>query len=324
MTIFNDIQRSIAPELTLLNESISSSLKTSNSLMNGIVENYLKTKGKQIRPILVILSAKMLGEINPKTILGAAAIEMLHNASLIHDDVVDDADMRRGISTINSVWDNRIAVLIGDYFVASALNHAVKTSDIRIVDTISTIGQTLSLGEINQIEKARGHNLKESAYIEIISQKTASLFEACVRIGAYSVNAPEEELASLVEFAHLFGLCFQIRDDIFDYFEADEVGKPTGNDLREGKVTLPLLYALSLTSHPQQAEMLELIARDELDCGSITKLIQYAKDAGGIDYAYAYMNTLREKAVKIMEQLPDSPEKETFMKMFDFIIMRKK
>ncbi len=324
MTIFNDIQRSLAPELSLLNESISSSLKTSNSLMNGIVENYLKTKGKQIRPILVILSAKMLGEINPKTILGAAAIEMLHNASLIHDDVVDDADMRRGISTINSVWDNRIAVLIGDYFVASALNHAVKTSDIRIVDTISTIGQTLSLGEINQIEKARGHNLKESAYIEIISQKTASLFEACVRIGAYSVNAPEKELASLVEFAHLFGLCFQIRDDIFDYFEADEVGKPTGNDLREGKVTLPLLHALSLTSHPQQAEMLELIAGDELDCDSITRLIQYAKDAGGIDYAYAYMNTLREKAAKIMEQLPDSPEKETFMKMFDFIIMRKK
>ena len=212
MTIFNDIQRSIAPELKQLNESISSSLKTSNSLMNGIVENYLKTKGKQIRPILVILSAKMLGAMNQNTILGAAAIEMLHNASLIHDDVVDDADMRRGISTINSVWDNRIAVLVGDYFVASALNHAVKTSDIRIVDTISNIGQTLSLGEINQIEKARGHNFNENAYIEIISQKTASLFEACVKIGAYSVNAPEEEIEKLVSFANLFGLCFQIRD----------------------------------------------------------------------------------------------------------------
>lgn len=324
MTIFNDIQHSIALELKQLNESISSSLKTSNSLMNGIVENYLKTKGKQIRPILVILSAKMLGAMNQNTILGAAAIEMLHNASLIHDDVVDDADMRRGISTINSVWDNRIAVLVGDYFVASALNHAVKTSDIRIVDTISNIGQTLSLGEINQIEKARGHNFNENAYIEIISQKTASLFEACVKIGAYSVNAPEEEIEKLVSFANLFGLCFQIRDDVFDYFESDEIGKPTGNDLREGKVTLPLLYALSVKDHPKCVEMLQLVDNEELDSDSIATLIQYAKDAGGIDYAYAYMNSLREKAIKIMAELPDSPEKETFIKMFDFIIMRKK
>ncbi len=324
MTIFNDIQRSIAPELKLLNESISSSLITSNELMNGIIETYLKTKGKQIRPILVILSAKLFGKENANTISGAAAIEMLHNASLIHDDVVDDSDIRRGIPTINSVWDNRIAVLIGDYFVASALRHAVKTADIRIVESISDIGRTLSLGEINQIEKARSHNFDEDAYIEIISQKTASLFKACVKIGAYSVNAPEDGINLLVDFAHLFGLCFQIRDDIFDYFSSEEIGKPTGNDLREGKVTLPLLYALSRDDVPRRTEMAELINSDHLDSDSIATLIQFAKDAGGIDYAYKYMETLRSKAALIMERLPDSPEKKIFMEMFDFIIARKK
>lgn len=323
MTIFNDIQRSIAPELKLLNESISSSLETSNELMNGIVENYLKTKGKQIRPILVILSAKLLGKQNANTISGAAAVEMLHNASLIHDDVVDDSDIRRGISTINSVWDNRIAVLIGDYFVASALRHAVKTSDIRIVETISDIGQTLSLGEINQIEKARNHTFNEASYLEIISQKTASLFEACVKIGAYSVNARETDIELLVEFAHLFGLCFQIRDDIFDYFDSDDIGKPTGNDLREGKVTLPLLYALSRKEHPRHEKMKELLNNELLDSEAIATLIQFAKECGGIDYAYGYMDSLREKAALIMDKLPDSPEKNTFMEMFDFIIARK-
>lgn len=323
MTIFNDIQRSIAPELKQLNESISASLVTSNELMNGIVENYLKTKGKQIRPILVILSAKLFGGNNANTISGAAAVEMLHNASLIHDDVVDDSDIRRGIPTINSVWDNRISVLIGDYFVASALRHAVKTADIRIVETISDIGQTLSLGEINQIEKARNHTFSENAYLEIISQKTASLFEACVKIGAYSVNASEEEIRLLVEFARLFGLCFQIRDDIFDYFDSDAIGKPTGNDLREGKVTLPLLYALSRKDHPRHDEMMELINRENLDTDSINTLIEFAKDCGGIDYAYNYMVSLREKAALIMDQLPHSPEKKRFMEMFDFIIARK-
>lgn len=323
MTIFNDIQRSIAPELKQLNESISSSLATSNELMNGIVENYLKTKGKQIRPILVILSAKLFGKQNANTISGAAAVEMLHNASLIHDDVVDDSDIRRGIPTINSVWDNRIAVLIGDYFVASALRHAVKTSDIRIVETISDIGQTLSLGEINQIEKARNHSFNESAYLEIISQKTASLFEACVKIGAYSVNAPETDINLLVEFARLFGLCFQIRDDIFDYFDSDVIGKPTGNDLREGKVTMPLLYALSKKENPRHEEMVELLNNENLDSESIATLIQFAKECGGIDYAYGYMDSLREKAALIMDKLPDSPEKNTFMEMFDFIIARK-
>lgn len=324
MTIFNDIQSSIAPELKQLNESISSSLVTSNELMNRIVENYLLTKGKQIRPILVILSAKLFGAINGNTISSAAAIEMLHNASLIHDDVVDDSDIRRGCPTINSVWDNRIAVLIGDYFVASALRHAVQTGDIRIIDIISNIGQTLSLGEINQIEKARNHNFDENSYIEIISQKTASLFEACVSIGAYSVNASEENIRILTEFARLFGLCFQIRDDIFDYFESDDIGKPTGNDLREGKVTLPLLYALSQTDHPAHSQMTRLICQETLVQDEIVTLIQYAKDAGGIDYAYDYMARLRAEAETVMTRLPESPVKKLFMDMFDFIIARKK
>lgn len=323
MTVFKDIQCSIAKELEQLNVTIRTSLDTDNALMNSIVDNYLSSKGKQIRPILVILSAKLLGEMNSATVSGAAAIEMLHNATLIHDDVVDESDMRRGIPTINAIWDNRISVLVGDYFVSTALRHAVETGDIRIIGIISEIGQTLSLGEINQIEKARNHTYDESSYLKIISQKTASLFEACVKIGAYSVNAPKRETELLVDFANLFGLCFQIRDDIFDYYDPDEVGKPTGNDLREGKVTLPLLYALSLTSHPDNAAMRQLIQHDTLETAEIARLIQFAKDAGGIDYAYSYMATLRDRAQLIMDQLQDSPVKSLFMQMFDFVIDRR-
>lgn len=324
MTILDDIQKTISPEIELLNKCMADTLATPNAMMNEIVSNYLKTKGKQIRPILVILSAKLFGGVSPETISAAAAIEMLHNASLIHDDVVDDTHTRRNRPTINAIWDNHIAVLVGDFFVSSSLRQAVTTGDLRVIDTISRLGCTLSLGEIDQIDKARGHDLDEQSYLGIIADKTASLFVACVKMGGYSVNASEADIERLSRFAYLFGLCFQIKDDIFDYFEDTAIGKPTGNDLREGKVTLPLLYALSRADMPRHEEMKSLVCGDSLSTEEIAGLIDFAKEAGGIDYAYRRMEEFRAEAVEVISEFPDSEMRRTFINLFDYVIARKK
>ncbi len=322
MTSIDNILQTISPELKELNQCMVQALATSNPLMNEIVTNYLKVKGKQIRPVLVILSAKMFGQINKATTAGAASIEMLHNASLIHDDVVDDTSMRRNRPTINAIWDNHIAVLVGDFFTSTSLRMAVETDNLQIIATIAELGRTLSLGEIDQINKARTHVLDEKAYLEIIAKKTASLFVACVQMGGLSVGADPERIERLAKFAYNLGLCFQIRDDIFDYFADAEVGKPTGNDLREGKVTLPLLHALSRTELPRHEEMLKLVRSENLDADSIAALIGFAVDNGGIDYAYSRMAQLREEAVEIISDFPDNPTRKAFIGLFDYIIAR--
>lgn len=322
MTVLEDIQHTIASELSQLNECMTEALSTSNELMNEIVGNYLKTKGKQIRPILVLLSAKLFGGITDATIDAAASIEMLHNASLIHDDVVDDTLTRRSRPTVNAIWDNHIAVLVGDFFVSSSLHKAVATGDLRIIDTISHLGRTLSLGEIDQINKARYHDITEESYLDIIGSKTASLFVACIKMGGYSVNASDEDIERMCRFAQLFGLCFQIRDDIFDYFEDSRIGKPTGNDLREGKITLPLLHVLSIDTLPRHKEMNELVRKDELSSEQIATLIAYAREFGGIDYAYDCMSRFRDEAVEIISYFPDTEIRRSFISLFDFIIAR--
>lgn len=322
MTTLESIQKSISPELKMLNERIVGALSTSNKLMNEVVETYLKTKGKQIRPILVMLSAKMFGTIDENVISAAAAVEMLHNASLIHDDVIDETKERRNNPTINCIWDNHIAVLVGDYFVSAALQQAISTQDPRIIAALSQLGAILSLGEIDQIYNAQSHVLSEEAYFNVIKAKTASLFVACVAMGGYAVKASDDEIEKLKQFTNLLGLCFQIRDDVFDYFEDKKVGKPTGNDLREGKITLPLLHVLLNESLPLHEEMLALSHKDNLTTEEIATLINYAKNNGGIEYAYEKMTELRNQAVKIIEQLPDNEAREAFIAILDYIIAR--
>lgn len=322
MTTIDAIQQPIAPQLVLLNERIAASLASPNPLMADIISNYLKTKGKQIRPILVLLSARFFGEINDDAISAAAAIEMLHNASLIHDDVVDEARKRRGHSTINSVWDNHIAVLVGDYFVSTALQEGTRTRDMRVIRCLSALGRELSIGEVDQICNARSHTLDEQAYFSMIERKTASLFMSCVRMGGYAADAADADLDVMVEFARLLGLCFQIKDDIFDYYEDGRVGKPTGNDLREGKITLPLLYALSRADLPETSAMIELSRRDELTSGEIARLIDFAKRAGGIEYAEGRMRSMRDEGVALISRFPDSPARKAFISLFDYIIDR--
>ena len=324
MSTFQSIQQSIATELEMLNNRIASTLASPNALMNQVIEGYLKSKGKQIRPIIVILSAKLLGEMNEKVISAATAVELLHNATLIHDDVVDDTKLRRGQATINNIWDNHIAVLVGDFFLSTALLQAIETDDIKIIKSITNLGKLLSIGEIDQIYNARYNNHNEEAYFETIYRKTASLFVSCVEVGAYAVGASEQDTEKLAQVARLLGLCFQIKDDIFDYFNDEKIGKPTGNDLREGKITLPLLHVLLNDTLPQHEEMVALSKKEVLDTDEINTLIAYAKQHGGIEYAYDTMQHLRNEAVEILDQLPNSEARQHFITIIDYIISRDK
>lgn len=317
------IQECLGPELGEMNEIIAGTLHTSNEMMNDIVTRYLKIKGKQIRPILVILSARMFGEVTQEVLLAGAALEMLHNASLIHDDIVDETELRRGVATINATMGNHIAVLVGDFFVSNALSAGIKTGDIRVISALSALGKELSLGEIDQICNARDHALDESSYFGMIRQKTASLFMNCVRMGAELGGASDADLSLLVRYAELLGLCFQIRDDIFDYFEDAQIGKPTGNDLREGKVTLPLLYALRTAPEEEARPMRDLLLGGDLTTADIDRLIEFARRHGGIEYAYGRMREMQQEAEALIAPLPDTESKRAFTEIFDYIIERK-
>lgn len=323
MTNFDEIRDLISSDLERLQKIIKQSLSSNSPLLNKIVDKYLETKGKQIRPIIVVLSAKFFGaEVSDGVICGAASVELLHNASLIHDDVIDETKQRRGHDTINNTWDNHIAVLVGDFFVSNALACAIRTNDFRVISTISELGKELSTGEIDQIDVAKHHSIDEQTYFSIINKKTASLFQSCVKVGGYSVGASDIDIANLSKFVELLGLSFQIKDDIFDYFKDDAIGKPTGNDLREGKVTLPLIYALSHTESPRHGEMRRLADSDSLTTEQIEMLIDFAKAEGGIEYAYATMERLRAEARSILEPYPDNEAKRAFLSLFDYIIKR--
>ena len=323
MTNFDEIRDLISSDLERLQKIIKQSLSSNSPLLNEIVDKYLETKGKQIRPIIVVLSAKFFGaEVSDGVLCGAASVELLHNASLIHDDVIDETKQRRGHDTINNTWDNHIAVLVGDFFVSNALACAIRTNDFRVISTISELGKELSTGEIDQIDVAKHHSIDEQTYFSIINKKTASLFQSCVKVGGYSVGASDIDIANLSKFVELLGLSFQIKDDIFDYFKDDAIGKPTGNDLREGKVTLPLIYALSHTDAPRHEEMRRLADSDSLTTEQIETLIDYAKAEGGIEYAYATMERLRAEARSILEPYPDNEAKQAFLSLFDYIIKR--
>lgn len=325
LKVLDKIQSGLTSEIEAMNRIISRALHTDHPLVNGIIENYLKTKGKQIRPILVMLSARMFGEIGEAVLYAAAALEMLHNATLIHDDVLDQTPIRRGSPTINAVWGNHLAVLSGDIFVSKALSTGVETRSLDILESLSALGTELSLGEMDQLFNARGHDLSVKAYFDMIERKTASLFVGCVRIGAQAVGAPEEQYDALEEYARRLGLAFQIRDDIFDYFPSSDIGKPTGHDLLEGKVTLPLLCALQAAPKEEAARMTEILKSErELSSEEIATLHAFAKRYGGIEAAYAEMERLRLEGMEIIARYPDSDSKRYFIEIFDYIIERNK
>ena len=316
------IQDQLAPELDALNNIIVTTLTSSSELTNSIVTTYLKNKGKLLRPIVTLLSAQFFGGINDKALQGAAALEMLHNASLIHDDVIDEAEQRRGLPTINNVWSNHVAVLVGDFFVTGALRCGVATGDGRILSALADMGRDLSLGEIDQVDIARNHDINEDTYMEIIRAKTASLFECWAAVGGYANDAPQTAIDELRRYARLLGICFQIKDDTFDYYNDPIIGKPTGNDLREGKVTLPLIHALSREDLPEHEQMLALIGKETLSSEDIDTLIDFAKRAGGIEYAYQTMQRLRDEASAILSPYQPDETVDRFREIFDYVIDR--
>lgn len=323
MSPLEHIQIACGADLERLNDRIHDCLRSSSELMTRVVEENLRSKGKQIRPLVLILCARLAGgTVDSRVLDAAASVELLHNASLIHDDIVDDSQMRRGLPTINATWDNHVAVLVGDFYTTAAMQRAISTGDIRIIDTLCHLGRRLSLGEIEQLFFAREHTLAEENYYKVVDYKTSSLFVASARMGCLAVNAPEDVTEALAEFALLFGRCFQLRDDIFDFYDSSVIGKPTGNDLREGKVSLPLIHVLLDENTPGREAALELLQKDALDEGEIARLQALARDNGGIDYAFDAMNALRSRAAEILAPLPDCPEKGMLLDLFDFVIAR--
>ncbi|MGV8962096.1 MAG: polyprenyl synthetase family protein [Candidatus Saccharimonadaceae bacterium] len=301
-----------------------SSMKSENPRLQKMIEHMYKADGKKIRPTLLLLTAKALGEVNEKTYHAAVTIELLHTATLIHDDVVDDANMRRGQPSLNSLFDNKKTVLCGDFFLSSALTQSVLTGDLEIVSIIANLGKKLAEGELQQLFIADEIIIDEEEYFNVIRKKTASLLSACMKIGALTVNAPRNVVNQFSQLGELIGMSVQLRDDIFDYFD-DNIGKPTGNDIREGKITLPLLFALKNSEIMDNEKALAIIQNKDFTDSNIVYLIDFAKNNGGIEYTYSVLQETTDKAKQIVNDMNFETEglKSSFMSVIQYLKERK-
>ncbi len=302
-------------ELLLFEEYLQASVRSDNPLIREMIGYLFNTSGKRLRPLLVLMTAKACGGIIPETYHGAVTVELLHTATLIHDDVIDKSDTRRGKRALHMIYDNTQAVLLGDYLLSTALLESVKTNHIDIIRIISELGQNLAEGELNQFKLANNIIVDEAAYFEVIDKKTASLMRASIAIGAITGGADSATISRFMQLGSILGICFQIRDDIFDYFNRD-VGKPTGNDIREGKVTLPLIYALQHAPAAISAEMYQIIDNRNYSDAEIARLLAFAREQGGIAYAYGKMDALIEEAEELLAGLKINDEMESLMRLF--------
>jgi len=312
----------VAQELDKFNNYYKESVFCDNPRIQNIIDHVMKSDGKKIRPILLLLAAKACGNINDVTYNAAVTVELLHTASLIHDDVVDESKMRRGKPSLNAIFDNKVAVLAGDFFLSTALIKSVLTGDFNIITAISGLGRNLAEGELNQLSLVKESIISEDEYFEVIRKKTASLLSVCMKIGALSVNASKENIDKFALLGEYIGICFQLRDDIFDYFHEEIIGKPTGNDIREGKITLPLLYALKNTHTKQSEELMEVIQKGDLSDNNIERLISFAKDNGGIEYVYTKIDEYKTKALQLIDSLPESKVKDALKESVYYTIER--
>ncbi len=282
-------------ELSQFNIYLKRSIRNDNPRISSIVDYMFQTEGKHIRPVLVFLTAKACGKISDATYHGAVTVELLHMATLIHDDVVDESKIRRRQPSVNAVFDNRRAVLVGDYFLSYALRESIKTQHNEIIEIIAELGLKLAEGELNQYAMANDFLIDESEYFRVINNKTASLLEACTKIGAITGGADRITIDMFALFGKYLGICFQIMDDIFDYFNAD-IGKPTGNDIREGKITLPLIYAFRQAPENVSRNMFDIVVNQDYSLQNIDQLIGFAKEYGGVEYAYRKIDEYLLKA----------------------------
>lgn len=306
--------------VTLFNQSLSHT----DGLLSQALEHIRRRGGKRMRPILILLVAKNFGKISDVTQNAAAGLELLHTASLVHDDVVDESGERRGQASVNAGFGNKVAVLVGDYILSTALLRISYTHSETIVRTLAQLGCTLSDGEILQLSNISNEEISEDVYYQVIMKKTAALFEACAVIGALSANAKENEVEAAKEFGKNLGIMFQIKDDIFDYYDSPEIGKPTGNDMVEGKLTLPVIYALKATGNKDMYGIAQKVKNRHVTTDEIARLVAFTKDNGGIEYAEKCMAEFHEKALKFVDIYVKQEElKNSFKAYLDYIVERK-
>jgi octaprenyl-diphosphate synthase len=315
-----------APISTIMEEfekKFRASMKSSVPLLDRIMHYIVKRKGKQMRPMFVFLSAGLTGEINDRTYRAATLIELLHTATLVHDDVVDDSFERRGFFSINALWKNKIAVLVGDYLLSKGLLLSVKHKDFDLLEIVSTAVSVMSEGELMQIEKARRLDISEEIYFEIIRQKTASLIASCCASGAASVYADKELVDRMHKFGELIGIAFQIKDDLFDYGPSGIIGKPTGIDIKESKMTLPLIHVLSNSSRTDKKYIVNIVKNQNTNNKKVKEVIAFVKDNGGLEYAGKRMNEYRDLALLELNQFPTSSYKESLQQLITYTTERK-
>jgi octaprenyl-diphosphate synthase len=313
----------IAEELKIFESRFKDSVKSNVPLLDRIMKYVVKTKGKQLRPMFVLLSAKMTGEINESTYRAASLVELLHTATLVHDDVVDESMERRGVFSVYALWKAKVSVLVGDYLLAKGLLLSLDNDDFKILQILSRAVKEMSEGELLQLEKSRSLNLDEDIYFRIITNKTASLLASACSAGAYSASKDLEIAEKMRLFGEKVGIAFQIKDDLFDYGK-DDVGKPTGNDIKEKKVTLPLIYTLNNVDRSLRKELIYIIKNQNRDKEKIEFVISKVEEAGGIQYATDKMNEYRNSALQILEDFPASETRETLADLVNFTTDRKK
>ena len=323
MNSLEALQKPIADVLEQYKQQFEDTLQSDNPLLQQAIDHLLQKKGKLVRPTLVFLSAKLSGTVNQRVYDVALALELLHTASLVHDDVVDESDRRRGQASVNALMTNQIAVLVGDFLLSRALHHAALTGDTKVVDVIANLGQTLADGELLQLANLDEEKLDEASYYMVVRKKTSSLFAVAAQLGVLASGGSEEEAERMRRFGHLVGTCFQLRDDIFDYDTKTDVGKPAGNDMKEGKLTLPVIHVINKTKDEEMLSKALKVRRGEATQEEIDDLVAFTIDNEGIEYAYWAMNEFRMMADGLIDESRDPAIVESLHSLVSFMAERK-
>jgi len=323
MRTVEEIMQPIQSEMTEFEVRFRQSMKSKVPLLDKITHYIIRRKGKQMRPMFIFLTAKMLGEMNDRSYDAASLVELLHTATLVHDDVVDDANERRGFFSVNALWKNKIAVLVGDYMLSRVLLLSIEKKNVRLLEVVARAVREMSEGELLQIEKARRLDITEEVYFEVIRQKTASLVATCCEAGAISVNR-EDMCERMRKFGELVGLAFQIKDDIFDYGTSGKIGKPTGLDIRERKMTLPLIYTLNTAPKEVRKELINIVKNKNEQSKQVRRAVELVIQYGGIEYAHGKMLELKAQALDLLTDIPDSAAKQSLIGLVEYTTVREK
>ncbi len=321
-----NIKASVANEMKIFEQKFKDSMKSDVPLLDKITHYIIKRKGKQMRPMFVFLTAKMLnnGQVDEKTYRAASLIELLHTATLVHDDVVDDANERRGFFSVNAIWKNKIAVLVGDYLLSQGLLMSVDNEEFELLKIVSTAVKEMSEGKLLQIEKSRLLDITEEVYFDVIQKKTASLIASCCAAGAASVSNNKTTIAQLKKFGELVGLAFQIKDDIFDYGDSQKIGKPTGNDIREQKMTLPLIYVINNSPKHISKELINIVKNHNEEKQYVKRAIKIVVESGGLEYAKQKMLHIQQQAIDILNNFDDNDAKKALLSLVEYTVTREK